>query len=491
MRNKFFLVLGLVFSVTMQSQTYWNGTSNKVFSGSGTQADPYLISTPEQLAGLAERTNVDKEDFAGKYIQLTADIYLTNFNDPDSTNWHDWEPIGHHEWDSLDSGIRDTCFFCGHFDGNGHTVYNMYYGEGIGWGDSLNLNPYDWENNNMEDLNKLTFETWYRGLFGFVKGSVENVTVANAKLCGVYISPLTTYVGKNAVIRNCHATNNKLFSSTGGNNAFIGTNFGLIENCSVSGDYSERNTSVGLVGTNEQSGIIRNCSTNVSSANGSFYAIVSTNKGLIEQTHSIVDITTSESSQGSGFVFNNEGTGIIRDCYSSGSLKGSGVDIARWSTVIAGFCVLNTATLESCYSTCDLTDLGTIGNAQNTHVKMAGFVYANGIWPVYTADIPIPGISINCFFAGSLAFADYAENCAVNSFLAGYAGSTNSGGAEYGVPSKQINCFWNENGFPVADVVEQSCPPHALLAFRDISERAGVSPFVSGGSPHLANDDAV
>ena len=450
MKKKLFFVLGLLMAVVVQAQTYWNGTSDKTFSGSGTQTDPYLIGTPEQLAGLAERVNADKEDFAGQYIKLTADIYLCDFADLDSTHWHDWEPIGYHEWDSLDSGIRDTCFFRGHFDGDDHTVYNMYYGEGIGWGDSLNLNPYDWENNNMEELNKLTFETWFRGLFGFVKGSVENVTVANAKLCGVYISPLATYVGKNAIVRNCHATNNKLFSSTGGNNAFIGTNCGLIENCSVSGDYSEKNTSVGLVGTNEQSGIIRNCSANVSSANGSFYAIVSNNKGLIEQTHSIVDITTSESAQGSGFVFNNEGTGIIRDCYSSGRLKGSGVDIARWSTVIAGFCVLNTATLESCYSTCDLTDLGTIGNAQNTHVKMAGFVYANGIWPVYTADIPIPGVSINCFYAGSFAFSDYAENCAVNSFLAGYAGSTNSGGVEYGVPSQQINCFWNENGFPVA-----------------------------------------
>ena len=174
MKKRVILALTLLLAVGMQAQTYWNGTSNKVFSGSGTQTDPYLISSPEQLAGLAERTNVDKEDFADQYIKLTADIYLCDFADSDSTHWHDWEPIGHHEWDSLDSGIRDTCFFRGHFDGDGHTVYNMYYGEGIGWGDSLNLNPYDWENNNMEDLNKLTFETWYRGLFGFVKKRTLN-----------------------------------------------------------------------------------------------------------------------------------------------------------------------------------------------------------------------------------------------------------------------------------------------------------------------------
>ena len=56
MRQILTMALGLLMAVAMQAQTYWDGTSNKTFSGSGTQADPYLISTPEQLAGLAERT---------------------------------------------------------------------------------------------------------------------------------------------------------------------------------------------------------------------------------------------------------------------------------------------------------------------------------------------------------------------------------------------------------------------------------------------------
>ena len=87
MRQILTMALGLLMAVAMQGQTYWNGTSNKTFSGSGTQTDPYLIGTPEQLAGLAERTNVDKEDFAGQYIKLTADIYLTDFSNPDTTAW--------------------------------------------------------------------------------------------------------------------------------------------------------------------------------------------------------------------------------------------------------------------------------------------------------------------------------------------------------------------------------------------------------------------
>ncbi|MBP5377632.1 MAG: hypothetical protein J6Y41_06700, partial [Bacteroidaceae bacterium] len=132
----FTLLMAFLGIQQVQSQTYWDGTADKNFPGEGTQASPYLISTPEQLAGLAERTNVDKEDFAGKYIKLTADIYLTNFNDPDKENWKEWEPIGHHYWvnEKEEEGreaARDTCFFRGHFDGDGHTIYNMYYGGGL------------------------------------------------------------------------------------------------------------------------------------------------------------------------------------------------------------------------------------------------------------------------------------------------------------------------------------------------------------------------
>ena len=93
-----FLLVQLLFAVIpLAAQTYWDGTADKNFPGEGTEASPYLISTPEQVAGLAERTNVDKQDFAGKYIKLTADIYLTNFDDPDTENWKEWHPIAH-EW---------------------------------------------------------------------------------------------------------------------------------------------------------------------------------------------------------------------------------------------------------------------------------------------------------------------------------------------------------------------------------------------------------
>ena len=43
-----------------KAQTYWDGTQDTVFIGTGTQSDPFLITSAEELAGLAYRTNVRK-----------------------------------------------------------------------------------------------------------------------------------------------------------------------------------------------------------------------------------------------------------------------------------------------------------------------------------------------------------------------------------------------------------------------------------------------
>ena len=76
--KRLLLLITLLCTLSAQAQTYWDGTADKNFPGEGTQADPYLISTPEQLAGLVERTNVEKEDFAGKYIKPGEEVvYVT------------------------------------------------------------------------------------------------------------------------------------------------------------------------------------------------------------------------------------------------------------------------------------------------------------------------------------------------------------------------------------------------------------------------------
>ena len=448
MKKKLFFVLGLLMAVTMQAQTYWNGTTDKTFSGSGTQTDPYLISTPEQLAGLAELCN-DRDnpnDFDGKYIKLTADIYLTDFNNPDTASWPQWEPIGHYVRQGFENGFSYSRYFRGHFDGDGHTIYNMYYKGDVDWGGDINLDPNDWENNNMEDLENLTWDSWYRGLFCFLEGTAENITVADARLAGLYIAPFAHQVGENAVVRNCHVQNPYMYATQGSNSGFVQDNYGLIENSSVQVNLIGRHNSCGLVGTNYESGIIRDCHANVSSDSYACNPVAYINQGLIERTHTTVDITSDHAMLASGFVCNNQNQGVIRECSSSGTVRGLGnaPRTAQWSGQIAGFCIINTGLIESSWTTCDMVRI----DGEYSY-DMAGFVLANGYNGAGIQYDGIPGNAINCFTAGTLTFSsEDISGLGLHPFLQQYNGTSGTPSTPYYSPSRQFNCFWTKEGTP-------------------------------------------
>ena len=250
--TKTFLLL-MLFSLTgisLQAQTYWDGTADKNLPGEGTEASPYLISTPEQLAGLAALTNVDKEDFAGKYFKLMADIYLTDFSNPDTTQWKEWEPIAHTlmRWGEE----TDYGYFRGHFDGDGHTVYNLYYGAGMNWAD-------DWDPNDFDlDLSAYDFSVMNKALFvNLDGGTIENLNIANAKMAGVNQALLVLNAEANSVIRNCHVEG-ELRGTQSGCNGLAHTNKGLIENCSATVNTNLQGGGA-FVGTNDSTGVIRNC----------------------------------------------------------------------------------------------------------------------------------------------------------------------------------------------------------------------------------------
>ena len=103
----FALVLALcagmisAFALTSSADTYASGT--------GTEADPYIISTEAQLRALAEAVNGGANQ-AGVFFKLGADITLTS----------EWTPIGLFD----DTQSIDTPF-SGNFDGAGHKVEGL------------------------------------------------------------------------------------------------------------------------------------------------------------------------------------------------------------------------------------------------------------------------------------------------------------------------------------------------------------------------------
>ena len=455
MKKHLLFAFVLLMAVAMQAQTYWNGTSNKEFSGSGTQSDPYLISTPEQLAGLAERTNVDKEDFAGKYIKLTQDLYMCNFSNPDTANWPQWEPIGkmtitqdpEDQW----SMTFDTCYFRGQLDGNGHTIHNLYMGTvgEVSFGD-----PDDPTAGDVLDFSGTDYS-----FFGYIDGgSVSNLTINNLGLKATGNMGGLAGVVRNGNINNVHVTNARIIQSNvlayacGGLIGSVSNT--IVENSSVENTVIQAVSANGFAGKLENNTIVRHCH-----ATGYTYATLAdvassvNNLGwasgfcstvdegcLIEDSYSTVQVnmsggpvsTVHNAGWVAGFANANNG-GIIRNCYSTGNCTGAKA---------AGFCVRNTGLIESCYS---------MGNVYSGEMdNPAAFIWENGYenFIQYVGTVSVhPGIVRNCFSTGTCY---EGEQPLTMGFVTSALETHSSSGGMDSEGSQNVSCWFNNDNIPTA-----------------------------------------
>jgi len=166
--------------------------------GAGTQEDPWLITSQEDLIALAEflssgnaetfdTENAGVGNYHGYYFKQTADIDLTGVS---------WEPIGY-------SG---SYYFAGNYDGGGHSITN-----------AVSTGKVDPDG----------FAT--AGIFGWVAfGSVENLHVKNANFVATGQNNYS-YVGGIAgvcygsSIKNCSVVNSSLESKRNNNNNCAGS----------------------------------------------------------------------------------------------------------------------------------------------------------------------------------------------------------------------------------------------------------------------------
>lgn len=158
-----------VSGVATNSTTYTYGSSNVTllalwedtwinhttpFSGSGTEEDPYIIASAENLAYLSEQVYDGFSKFYNKYFKQTANIDLMQYN---------WQPIGV-EINRSNSNVY--CYFGGSYDGNGYTISNLH-------------TPYG-----------TTGAYCYQGLFGLTytytdsSSTIKNITMKNVDIRG-------------------------------------------------------------------------------------------------------------------------------------------------------------------------------------------------------------------------------------------------------------------------------------------------------------------
>jgi hypothetical protein len=208
--------------------------------GSGTQTDPYLISTPEDL-------NAIRNDLTA-YYKLTNDI--------DMSAWENWIPIAQSK----------TNKFEGYIDGGGHKIINL----------------------------KIISNEEFAAFIGNAKGDVSNGYIKNLGLKNVYVesdkNDVAGLVALNnkSTITNCYVTGTIKNTSptsyfTGG---IVARQYGLIENCFTDCNVIGGNDTGGFIGflPNETTILKNNYTkskvdgqTNV----GAFYGRINTNVGHI------------------------------------------------------------------------------------------------------------------------------------------------------------------------------------------------------------------
>ena len=98
--------------------------ADEPFAGSGTEADPYQISSAEDMFTLEDRVNIDHETYEGEYFILTQDIDLGTSDG----KGNEWVPIG-----NTVSRNPGRSQFLGSFDGGGHTISGLHVSDKYGY----------------------------------------------------------------------------------------------------------------------------------------------------------------------------------------------------------------------------------------------------------------------------------------------------------------------------------------------------------------------
>lgn len=180
-------------------------------NGSGTEENPYLINSLEDLKYFRNAVNSYRQDgsnqFKDKYVKLTTDINLEGIN---------WIPIGDNSKDDHES-------FKGTFDGDGHTISNLYInadGEYLGFFARIG----DYAEGCTPTVKNLVFNN---------VDISSNVTDHWTTGHGDYVGGVIANAGGNSVVSNVTVTGDVYIVGCGYVGGIVGHGYPDIDNCHV------------------------------------------------------------------------------------------------------------------------------------------------------------------------------------------------------------------------------------------------------------------
>jgi hypothetical protein len=377
------------------------------WTGSGTLADPYQITTAAELATLATNVNAGTN-----YVE----IYFKLMNDISLSGYASWTPIG--KVTSLPDGKGFP--FSGNFNGNSKTISGL----------SIAL--------------PASYSVYGFGLFGWVsaKGTVSNLTVSEVNITASAYK--ITYVS-----------------------GLVGANQGTVDGCSSSGNIANSSlgeSTGGLVGENYGvASVVKNSQSSVNVTGGSYAGgLVGMNYGTVDNSHASGNINGV--GRIGGLVGRNQSTltrelGIVKNSYSEGNVTGSGQYIGGfigYTRYIDG--PTTVGYVENCYSTGTVSGSGSwvggfIGYFQGANAgttgggyikdchhsigSVTGFTHVGGFIGYYVNAFigTVVGIE-NCYSSGSVSgtqniggFIGYTTNNSVTTYGGGYIKNCHSIGS--------------------------------------------------------------
>ncbi len=302
----------------------------------GTANNPYKIFTATQLAAFRDLVNDENDQTADPdaHAKLMNDINLSSVcgvNAGESGQSVSWTPIG-----SISNEYTGT------FNGNGKTISGLY-------------------------INTTSYED--QGLFGYLSGTVQNLSVSGSVSGDWHVGGVVGY-NNGGTVTGCIFSGSGSVSGSYHVGGIVGQNRGSVENCyntgAVSGpDSGYSNVVGGVVGYNDSGANVENCY----------------NTG-----------TVSGPDSGSGnFVggvvgYNYHGTSV-ENCYNTGAVSGPDSGSGDW--YVGGVVGYNRGSVTNCYNTDSVTVTG-------SGSRVGGVVGYNS-----------SGIVTNCYF---LKTADVNKN---------------------------------------------------------------------------------
>lgn len=407
---------------------YWGeeGTGYDIdWEGTGTEEDPFLITTAEELAGLSYRIYYDivadqsHKFTSGSISYYYSGVYFKQVSNIDVSKYW-WQPIGIY-CDRSGNVTSSYRTFSGNYNGGGYTISGVF------------------------TKLKSTFSNEYQGLFGLVQGEnstnqavIQNLGIINSNIQGRMQSGSIVGSATIASITNCYNTG-KVNSNSSQIGGIVGYAINsTITNCYNIGAVSGATNVGGILGSGNKS-ILKYCyNTGVVSGTTKYeLTFVGGLVGFIRNYSVITNcyntgVVSGPSSLVGGILGDDFGNTTVTNCYNTGNISGdnyvggimggfmqssmvtncynTGAVSGRY--VIGGIagCVSDAAIVTNCYNT---------GNVNGTVSQYGGIIGKN----------LSSGVINNCYYGGdctlSIGIGDGTGNTSKDSSLSTNAKSLN------------------------------------------------------------------